>query len=162
MRRSKGDRDMLEAGSKPTSSRAAQSGCVRRYGVRTNPPVGLKDQSHDGQSGEKLVRFVEHSPASGASGWRHSESGGVKRPPGVPRKTRPVKSSTMKGASSPCWSAWSETVPNWECRRRTWVGGSFCVLPPEIIPQPRDGNYGKAGAFHIPAAGRAHTCALPT
>ena len=134
MRRKKGDRDRLEVGCKPTSSRAAQRGCVRRYGARTNPPMGLKDQSHYGQSGAKLVRSVEHSPASGASGWRHLESGG-QTPPGVPRKSRPVKSSTMKGAQALAGQLGQRRSRMGTSRRRTWVRGSFCVLPPEIKAQ---------------------------
>lgn len=68
---------------------------------------------------------------------------------GVPPKTRTVKSSTMKGASSPCQSAAAEMEPNRERPVRMGRG-------PLLYSGPRNqrargaGNHDETGVSHMP------------
>lgn len=56
-------------------------------------------------------------------------------PSGYPRKTRNVKSSTMKGASSPCQSAAAETEPGRERPDQEGQGGASVFCPLKSVPR---------------------------
>src|ERR1039458_9788875 len=97
-------------------SRQIQSGCAGMQ-ITANPPAGF-GPTPQGQWGAKPDMFVERTLASGAFRWRHREAG-EPQVSGVLPKMQTVKSSTMKGASSPCQSAAAETEPNREEPFRT-------------------------------------------
>ena len=70
---------------------------------------------------------------------------------GVLPKTQTVKSSTMRGASSPCQSVAAETHAEPGKARSGWVRGHFCILAPEINgPSRAVGNYAEAGVSDMP------------
>ena len=144
-----GERDRLGQGTAGSRAKPCCSKWVRAGPEpRANPPDGTQGPKpcSRGQSGAKLVRFVEHLPASGASAWRHVEPE-ARTTSGAPPKKRPVKSSTMNGASSPCWSVRSETEPN---RSNAVWAGKEELLYSTSRNRSHFGGFAKRGGMEIP------------
>ena len=94
--RSQGERDTL-SGANP-GSRQAQSRCEEVLQIL---PVGERTKALRGRSGARPVRFAQRR-------WRRESSrGDTEKPEGIclrgsAERRRTAKSSTMRGASSPC------------------------------------------------------------
>ena len=121
---------------------------MRKREALPNPPAGHRTKA-------LRANRVKSSSGSWNARWRRESGGGdTDQPEGdclrvSAEKAEHEKLNDERGVKPLPVSRsrdGAESGNAWPGR----VGDSFCILAPEIIPQPRDGNYAGAGASDMP------------